>query len=168
MSCPISSRPGILSCFAVAAVFAGALVHAQLISSSIVGVVTDSSGAPVGGVAITVKNAETGAVNKAVTDTAGSYSVPALLAGVYEVTAAKSGFQSYTAKGVQSARPKPARPEYDASESCPSIRDCLHLLAASSGWASSASNYRFHRCGCTASPASTFRTSSKRPPKGAA
>lgn len=81
----------------------------QTISSSIGGLVTDPSGAPVGGVAITVKNTETGAVNTAVTSASGTYSVPALLAGVYDVTAAKTGFETYTATGIRLLSAQTAR-----------------------------------------------------------
>lgn len=77
------------------------LAYGQSITSSMVGHVSDSSGAPVAGAAVTVKSVETGAVSKAVTDTFGSYSVPALLAGVYEVTAAKEGFQTYKAGDIR-------------------------------------------------------------------
>jgi len=84
---------------AAAILFCGA-AYSQTISSSIGGRVTDSSGAPVAAAAITVRNAGTGAVNTAVTDDSGTYSIPALLAGVYELTATKEGFQTYTAAGI--------------------------------------------------------------------
>jgi hypothetical protein len=81
----------------------------QTISSSIGGLVTDASGARIAGVNITVKNLGTGAVNTAVTDVSGTYSVPALLAGVYEVSAAKTGFQTSTSTGVQLLSAQTAR-----------------------------------------------------------
>jgi hypothetical protein len=83
--------------------------HAQTISSSIGGLVTDATGAPVAGVNITVKNTETGAVNTAVTDASGTYAVPALLAGMYDVSAAKEGFQAYTATGLRLLSAQTAR-----------------------------------------------------------
>jgi hypothetical protein len=90
-----------LSLLMIGTMLACGPAYAQNNSSSIVGLVNDSSGAPVPGVAITVKNSETGSVNTAVTDSSGTYSVPALLSGLYEVTAGKEGFQTYTASGVR-------------------------------------------------------------------
>jgi hypothetical protein len=83
--------------------------YGQTISSSIGGVTADSSGAPVAGARITVKNVETGAASTAVTDASGTYSVPALLAGVYEVSAAKEGFQTSTATGIRLLSSQTAR-----------------------------------------------------------
>jgi hypothetical protein len=84
----------------------------QTISSSIGGLVTDSSGAPAPGVNITVKNLGTGAVSTATTDASGTYSVPALLAGVYEVRAVKAGFQKSTATGVRLLSSETARLDF--------------------------------------------------------
>jgi hypothetical protein len=94
---------------AMAAVLFGAMAYSQTISSSIGGLATDPSGAPIAGANITVKNVETGTVNKAVTDASGTYSVPALLAGVYQVSAAKAGFQTYAATGVRLLSAQTAR-----------------------------------------------------------
>jgi hypothetical protein len=102
-------RRGIFSPWMAAAVLFCGAVYGQTISSSIGGLVTDPSGAPVPGVAITVKNSDTGAVNTGVTDSSGTYSVPALLSGVYEITASKDGFQTYTATGIRLLSSQTAR-----------------------------------------------------------
>src|SRR5579859_1404819 len=78
----------------------GAL-YGQVISSSIVGRVTDASGAPVPAVGVTLKNTETGVAVNTVTDTSGTYSVPEVLSGLYEVTAIKDGFQASTVSGIR-------------------------------------------------------------------
>ena len=78
-----------------------AIAYAQNITGSIIGEVSDTSGAAAPGAAIRVRNTETGAVAQTVTDASGSYSVPNLLAGAYEVTARKEGFRTVTAGGIQ-------------------------------------------------------------------
>jgi hypothetical protein len=60
---------------------------------SISGVVTDSTGAAVPGVSLTVKNIETGAVRNLLTSDTGRYDALLLPVGQYEVTAEMAGFQ---------------------------------------------------------------------------
>src|SRR6267143_2065728 len=67
---------------------------------SIQGVVTDSSGGAIPGVAIRIKNVETGAERNQVTDEAGRYEAAALPVGRYEVRAEKTGFRSEEKIGV--------------------------------------------------------------------
>src|SRR5262245_15074001 len=69
-------------------------------SSSVTGVVSDPTGAPVSSASVSVKNLETGAVRNAVTDDTGRYQVLALPVGRYEVKVAKSGFQAAARSGV--------------------------------------------------------------------
>src|SRR5215471_9922243 len=61
-------------------------------SSTILGVVKDTSGGVVAGAAITVVNVETGQPRTATTAGDGAYRVPALQAGHYSVKIEKSGF----------------------------------------------------------------------------
>src|SRR6202035_3069688 len=68
--------------------------------ASIQGVVSDSSGGAIPGVAIRVKNVETGAERHQVTDEAGRYEAGALPVGRYEVRAEKAGFRSEEKTGV--------------------------------------------------------------------
>jgi carboxypeptidase family protein len=74
-------------------------IHAQ-VSASLSGVVSDPSGAPVPGAAVTAKNLETFAVRTTQTDAAGRYRIPALSVGEYEVKVGKSGFQEETRSGM--------------------------------------------------------------------
>src|SRR5271155_633568 len=62
--------------------------------ASIQGTVSDSSGGAVPGVAIRIKNLETGAERNLVTEEAGRYDAPSLPVGHYEVRAEKTGFRS--------------------------------------------------------------------------
>ena len=71
-------------------VLACGMAPAQNITSSIVGHVSDPSGAPIPGAQVTVKNTETGAERKVQTGADGTYSVPDLLAGIYDVSIART------------------------------------------------------------------------------
>src|SRR5882672_6416446 len=67
----------------------------------ITGVVTDSSGAIVADVAITVTNPQTNFTRSAATNSTGSYTFPALLPGVYNLRAEMRGFQTEVRSGVE-------------------------------------------------------------------
>ena len=65
------------------------------------GTVTDSSGAAVSGVTVTVTNQETGKSQQVTTSDAGFYRVSGLAPGRYTVTATFSGFKEQTVKDIQ-------------------------------------------------------------------
>jgi hypothetical protein len=66
------------------------------------GVVTDSSGALIPGVTITVTNTDTGVINTAVTNESGAYSFPSLQPGTaYRVSASLPGFQTNTVTNLE-------------------------------------------------------------------
>jgi hypothetical protein len=67
----------------------------------ITGVVTDSSGGLVVGATVTVTNPETGVTRNATTNTAGNYTFPALLPGIYNVKSEMQGFQAEIRNGVE-------------------------------------------------------------------
>jgi outer membrane receptor protein involved in Fe transport len=73
---------------------------AQTFRGAIIGTVSDPSGAVVAGASVTAKNTATGLTRTTQTSTDGSYSIPELPIGNYEVTATKSGFQTAVASGV--------------------------------------------------------------------
>ncbi len=69
-------------------------LHAQAgASGTILGTVTDSTGAIVPNVKITVTNTQTGVAFQTITSSAGDYNAPALNPGTYKVTAEAKGFQ---------------------------------------------------------------------------
>jgi hypothetical protein len=68
--------------------------------ASIQGTVSDSSGGAVPGVAVRIKNLETGAERNLVTDEAGRYDAASLPIGRYEVRAERTGFRSEEKTGV--------------------------------------------------------------------
>src|SRR5579863_2252558 len=86
--------------FLVFVLLATVSLWAQTFRGTILGTVTDPSGAVVAGAKVTVKNTGTGLERTTETSGDGSYSVPELPIGSYDVTVSQSGFQTFVAKGV--------------------------------------------------------------------
>lgn len=76
------------------------VASAQVLYGSIIGNVTDGTGAAVAGVAVTVKNTATGTSRQVTTDSVGYYSVQNLPEGSYDVSVSAKGFKTLTQKGV--------------------------------------------------------------------
>ncbi|MBZ5643645.1 MAG: TonB-dependent receptor [Acidobacteriia bacterium] len=76
------------------------VIHAQVVGATLSGTVTDPSGSTVPNATVEIKAVATGVVRTVTTDTAGLYSVPNLLPGVYEVTGSASGFAKVVQPGV--------------------------------------------------------------------
>jgi predicted porin len=68
--------------------------------ASLSGVVTDQTGAPLPGVAVMIRNADTGATRTAATDTGGHYQASGLPLGRLEIRATKQGFADETRTGI--------------------------------------------------------------------
>jgi hypothetical protein len=96
-----------VGCIALALAFAGASLANAQATASIAGVVKDSAGGVVPGVAVVVKEDATGRTYETVTDLAGRYTVTALLAGTYSVKATLAGFKTAEAKDVRVAPGQP-------------------------------------------------------------
>jgi hypothetical protein len=73
---------------------------AQTFRGTILGTVTDQTGAVVSGAKVTVKNTGTGLERSTATSADGSYSLPELPIGTYSVTVTQTGFQTFVATGV--------------------------------------------------------------------
>ena len=82
------------------AFLAAPTVTAQTFRGTILGTVTDPSGAVVSGAKVTVRNVATGLERTTETSADGSYSVPELPIGTYTVTITQSGFQTAVTTGV--------------------------------------------------------------------
>jgi hypothetical protein len=79
----------------------GGVCFSQNITATLTGTVTDSSGAAVAGVVVTVHNNDTNTdVRTANTDQAGVYTATDLPVGTYTVTFKASGFKNFIANGV--------------------------------------------------------------------
>jgi len=76
-------------------------IDAQALYGSIVGTVTDASGAAILGATIKVTRTDTNQSREATTNESGGFSLATLPAGVYQVTISHEGFQTYTERGVE-------------------------------------------------------------------
>jgi len=85
--------------FLILVLFA-ASAAAQDTTGTILGTITDASGAVLPGVTISVKNVDTSQARTIVSDSAGRYRVPLLQPGRYEVTVQLSGFQTMVRSGI--------------------------------------------------------------------
>src|SRR5437763_9641633 len=79
----------------------GASIRAQAVYGSIVGTVTDPSGAAVTKATVTTADTGKGVNFSATTNESGNYSQGHLIAGVYEVRVEAPGFQGYLQKNVK-------------------------------------------------------------------
>lgn len=80
------------------------LLRGQAVWSTILGYVTDPSGAAVPDATVSVTNQRTGVVSKATTDAAGSFNMTHLDPGTYDLSVeAKGGFKRFTQTGIQLA-----------------------------------------------------------------
>jgi len=79
------------------------------VTASIIGFVTDPSGAAVPSADVTATNLETGVARTVATDAAGRYVVLALPVGLYEVRATKAGFRDEVHTGIHLAVGQEAR-----------------------------------------------------------
>jgi len=77
-----------------------AVASAQTFRGTILGTVTDASGAVVAAAKVSVKNVNTGLERTTQTSGDGSYSVPELPVGTYTVTISQTGFQSSVTNSV--------------------------------------------------------------------
>ncbi len=99
----VTHRSSPLALVATATVFsllAPVTVAAQVLYGSIVGQVTDTSGAAVPRVTVTITNPDTGLTRTAVSSDTGSYSFTNVLAGLYEVKITLQGFKEFVKTGV--------------------------------------------------------------------
>ena len=76
-------------------------LFAQTDRGTITGTVQDPASAMVPGASVMAKNTENGAVSQTTTTATGNFTLPALPAGVYEVTVEAAGFKKYIGQGTQ-------------------------------------------------------------------
>src|ERR1043166_5826228 len=81
-------------------VITSGVLFAQGERATISGTATDSTGAVVPQVRITVRNERTNIVNKAESNSSGLFVVPALPPGSYELTAEKQGFRTFKVSNI--------------------------------------------------------------------
>src|SRR5687768_16868481 len=84
----------------VSLLFVSLSVYAQTPTGQISGNTTDESGGSLPGVTVTAQNKDTGFNRSTVTNSEGSYVLPLLPAGNYEVTGELAGFQTFKRPNV--------------------------------------------------------------------
>ncbi|WP_162180000.1 TonB-dependent receptor [Bryobacter aggregatus] len=75
-------------------------IHAQVLSGSLVGNVTDSSGAAVAGAIVKITEGATGQTRELEANSSGTYTISTIPPGTYTVSIAKAGFRSHVASSV--------------------------------------------------------------------
>ena len=105
MNSSIRNRSAVL--FLCLALFFGShRLNGQTFRGTILGTVTDTSGAAVPGATVTIKNVDTGLLRTVTTSDDGSYSAPELPLGAYDITVEKQGFKEGIVTGVKNTRQK--------------------------------------------------------------
>ncbi len=74
--------------------------HAQVLYGSLVGHVTDQSGAAVPGAKITLTNQDTNNTTEATTNASGDFTISNIMAGTFTLQVSKQGFQAYRRTGI--------------------------------------------------------------------
>jgi Carboxypeptidase regulatory-like domain len=90
----------VLERFAVFIILTPCSAGAQVLYGSIVGQISDTSGAAVSGAAVTITNRDTGLTRTAVSNETGAYSFTNPLAGRYDVKITLQGFKEFVKTGV--------------------------------------------------------------------
>jgi hypothetical protein len=93
-------RNALLSASAVAGIVAGTSARAQTSFGTIVGTVTDSTGANIPGAQVMLKNNGTNATQAVKAGTAGTYTFLNLVPGSYSVTVTCTGFKTAASRQV--------------------------------------------------------------------
>src|SRR5438034_2826009 len=92
-------KRAVLGLIIAASLLPGSLA-AQAVTGTIIGVITDSSGAVMPGASVTLTNTGTGLTRIVITDSNGEYTAPLLPTGKYTVKAELSGFKTVTTPDV--------------------------------------------------------------------
>src|SRR5882724_11986647 len=101
MGCVGNLKFALVVCLAAVLLLCSSAITAQTFRGTILGTVTDSTGASIAGAAVAVKNVNTGLSRTVTTGDDGTYSVPELPIGTYSVTVEKAGFKQGVVTGVQ-------------------------------------------------------------------
>src|SRR5512134_2984642 len=94
-------RTWVLLCFAAAVLIVPTTVSAQAVTGTLLGNITDSTGAAVPGATVTAVEVQTNLSRSATTNEAGYYLLASLPNGTYEVSAELTGFRKIVRKDVR-------------------------------------------------------------------
>ena len=85
---------------ALAVMLGAAGARAQAVTASLAGTVKDGTGAVLPGAQVAVRNSETGVARTVNADETGTFRVPELRPGPYEITVTAAGFQTLVRSGI--------------------------------------------------------------------
>src|SRR5215467_14118966 len=103
-------------------------IYAQIGGGSIVGIVTDASGAALANATVKAINVQTKMTNTTVTNAQGYYEFPLLPAGRYAIEVVAQGFQP--AKSQEIELNSGTRPKFDFSLKAGVINDVVNVTSA--------------------------------------
>ncbi len=86
--------------FILVGILSPMVLTAQVGNAILLGVVTDSTGAPIAGASVSISNTATHLKRSFITDESGQFEFPYLAVGTYEISAAKESFETRTVSGV--------------------------------------------------------------------
>ncbi len=78
-----------------------AVAHGQVTSGTILGTVTDNSGAPIGGAPVIITEVNKGTAQTYTTDVTGNFNAPFLVPGTYSVSVERPGFKKAVRRGIE-------------------------------------------------------------------
>ena len=81
----------------------GVVAHAQVTGATVSGTVTDPSGGVIANAAVSATNTATAVVRETTSDSAGLYTIPNLVPGVYEIKVSAAGFSTSVQSGLNLA-----------------------------------------------------------------
>jgi hypothetical protein len=108
--------------------FISPTLSAQVTTTSIVGAVTDASGAVIPGVTVAATDVDRNQSKSAVTGSSGEFRIDFLLTGNYTITATASGFKTYKQTGIQLNAGAPAT--IDIRMSTGSVTERVEVLGS--------------------------------------
>ena len=98
---PGNTRLGLIFALIFALVFLASIpVYSQVVGGTILGTITDPTGAAIPGTKVVIKNVATGVITAVTTNAQGIYNAPNLLPGTYEATISAAGFESVVQSGI--------------------------------------------------------------------
>jgi Carboxypeptidase regulatory-like domain len=80
---------------------AGMTLQAQTVNGTLLGTITDTTGAVVANAKITATQTSTGAIRETTSNASGNYTIPDVVPGSYSVTATSQGFKQVTQENIE-------------------------------------------------------------------
>src|SRR6266849_3014062 len=95
-----SAKANVCTITSLLAVLLAGLTYGQVVTGTILGRITDTTGAVLQGAAVQIQNTDTGFSRTEQTDKEGQYLSRNLPLGAYTITVTQSGFQTHVRQGI--------------------------------------------------------------------